>query len=408
MSWIKNSQSRRPRKNARNFTQKSAQKRIDESLDSFHQKNENALYINSREAIIFKQTKMGLGRACTCNKVESLEEYDAAVEVDADNDDVKMGDISPSAPVLATQASPLDGIKIKANNGNFFGDTGIAERNIHQGDLPQGSNSMELADLLPSENKIYDMDHMDRSVIEDLDPAMQAIYEENIFSGATTNCGICFRTGFQPGFEVPGHHYSVLTHYDIVNSRGFFIDVAGHPAQMQKQAGDGFIDFEVLVPLFYTECTFSVRDNTDVLERVFIYEATEDTSIQRPISKAYFEQYRGKHVRIRVMEPNFTHVSICFDLGMDPLYVNLSEEGQSQDFERDITSGNITVILPARIGLLNVGDVLYIPDRNLTLKITDAPRKQLADGRLIEWSVSTRTLQTNEALRGIHKGYKLK
>ena len=407
MTWIKRGSARRPRKNARNFTQKSAQKRLDETLDSFHQKNENALFVNSRAAIVFKQTKIGLGRPCTCNKVEVLEEYEDAQIVDSNDLDERTGNASPSAPILAPQASPMDGVEIRVNNDNFFGDTGIAERADHLGDADQ-NGSVELDDLLPSENKLYTMDNMDREAIEGLDPAMQAIYEENIFSGATTNCGICFRTGFQPGFESPGHHYEVKTNYDIVDSMGYHVDVSAHPAQFQKQADDGYVDFEVLVPLFYTECLFSIRDNEQLLERVHVYEAGADPSIKKPISKAYFENYRGKHVRIRVYEKNFTHVSICFDLGMEPLHVNLSEEAQSLDFERDITSGNLTVILPARIGFLNSGDVIVIPDRNLVLKITEAPRKQLADRRLIEWSVSTRTLQTTEAMRSIHKGYKLK
>lgn len=406
MSWIKRGTARRPRKNARNFTQVAAQKRLDESLDTFHQKNENALYINSRAAIVFKQTKIGIGRPCTCNKVEILEEYDDALNVDSDDLDSNDGDLTPNAPILATQASAMDGVKISSNNDNFFGDTGIAERPTHLGDDAQ-DGSMELDDLLPS-NKLYSMDNMDKEVIDGLDPAMQAIYEENIFSGATTNCGVCFRTGSQPGFEVPGFHYEIKTNYDIVDSLGFFVDVAAHPAQFQKQSEDGYVDFEVLVPMFFTDCMFSVRDNTELLPRVFIYEANPDASIKKVISKEYFESYRGKHVRLRVFASNFTHISVCFDLGMEPLHVNLSEEAQSLDFERDITSGNLTVVLPARIGFLNSGDVIVIPDRNLALKITDAPRKQLADRKLIEWAVSTRTLQTTEALRSIHKGYMLK
>jgi len=406
MTWIKRGAARRPRKNARNFTQVSAQKRMDETVDAFHQKIENALFVNSRAAIIFKQTKIGMGRPCTCNKVESLGEYDEVMDVDSDDLQERTRDASPTAPILAPQSSPMDGVEIRVNNDNFFGDIGIAEKHDHIGDADQ-NGAIELGDL-NRDSKLYNLDHMDRSSIEDLDPALQAIYEENIFSGATLNCGICFRTGFQPGFEVPGYHYEVKTNYDIVDSRGYHVDVSAHPAQFQKQAEDGFIDFEVLVPLFYTECTFSVRDNEDVLGRVLIYEAGDDSTSKKPISKEYFNEFRGKHVRIRVYESNFTHVSICFDLGMEPIYVNLSEEAQTLDFERDITSGNPTVILPARIGVLNVGDVIIIPDRNYSLKITDAPRKQLADRVIIEWAVNTRTLQTNEALRNIHKGYKLK
>jgi hypothetical protein len=404
MVWLKQGSPRRPRKNARNFTQEASQKRLDESLETFRRKNENALYLNSREAIIFKQTKMGLGRPCTCNKVEVLEDYTDSVGVNAYDVNSGMSNTSPSAPILAPQSSPMDGVKIQVSDDNFFGDTGLAERSIHHGDLPQ---NLELSDLLPTANKVYTLDQLNRSSIEDLDPAMQSIYEESIFSGSSINCGVCFKTGFQPGFKVPGHQYDIKTNYDIVDSSGFHVDVSSFPAQFQKQSDTGYVDFDVFIPLFFTECVYSVRDNITILPRTRVYEARPDSK-RVPISKDYFYPFRGSTARIRVYADNFTHMSICFNLGMSPILVNLSEEGQSLDFEREATSGNITVVLPARVGYLNSGDVISIPDRSLVLKIIEAPRKQLANRSILEWSVATRTIQGSEALSSVYSGYKLK
>ena len=98
---------------------------------------------------------------------------------------------------------------------------------------------------------------------------------------------------------------------------------------------------------------------------------------------------------------------LIFDLNMAPLYINITEEANTLDIEKEDTVGSLSLVMPARCGHIISGDIVYIPDRNLCLKITDAPIKKKANKTIIEWAVQTRTLQPSEPIRNIARGYKI-
>jgi hypothetical protein len=175
---------------------------------------------------------------------------------------------------------------------------------------------------------------------------------------------------------------------------------------MESEDVEGnFVEYSVLVPLFFSEVKFSVRDNTEVLKREVLY--FNDGVEIKPLDYSALDKNRGKEVRLRVHSRSFTHASIAFNLGADPILANVSEETESLNYLQENTVGNLTLVLPPRVGTIQAGDIIVMPSRNYVLKVTDAPRKQTADRVKIEWLVTTRTLQRSETLCSIHTGYLL-
>lgn len=399
-SWLKKGNSRRPFKNSKNFTHEAAQQRFNESVPSFHAKIENSLQVDGVKALLFKQVKMGLGRPCTCIKFAVDDQFKA----DKTDDNPTMENVAPEAPVLAPQASPMDGVEIQLRKDNLFGDSGIAglteEGHLH-GEMPK--STIRTRDLNELDHRVADPSALGEEHLADLDPVLQTFYEDNVFAGSNVNCGVCFKTGSQPGFECLDHDYQVLTNYDIVSAEGYHVDQSAHPACMQKVDDDGFVVFSIDVPKFFSNVKYSVRDNDQLVR----YNHIIDVNTGQPTTMADLDAYRGKTYSFKIMSTNFTHVVILFDLNMQELMVNITDESNTLDINREDTIGNLTIVMPARIGHIISGDVIFLPDRNICVKITEAPKKQKANKTLIEWQVTTRTLQPNEPLRHIAKGYQI-
>lgn len=398
--WLRKGHSRRAFKNSGNYTHARAQKRFDEAVPSFHQKIENSLQVDGNVGLLFKQIKLGLGRPCTCNKY-AVDDQHAPNRTD---DDPVLHDVAPSAPVMAPQASDMDGVEIKIRKDNLFGDSGLlgmTEEGFHHGDMPQ--ETPRVRDLAELDHRVADPSSLNEDHLADLDPELQAYYEDNVFAGNSINCGVCYKTGSQPGFECLDHQYCVMTNYDIVSSQGYHVDQSAHPAQMQKHADEGFIVFTVDVPKFFKTLTYSIRDN----EKLIKFNHILDINTNQPVTMKDLDPFRGGQYSFKVESKNFTHVTLLFDLAMEPLMINVTDEANTLEISREDTIGNLSLVMPARIGHISSGDIVYLPHRNIALKITDAPRKQKANRTIIEWAVQTRTLQPQEPVRNIAKGYKV-
>lgn len=402
-SWLKRGSGRRAFKNAGNYTHAPAQKRFDEAVPSFHDKIENSLQVDGVKALLFKQVKMGLGRPCTCIKFAVDDQF----KVDRQDEEGEYNvteNVAPEAPILAPQSSDMDGVEIRLRKDNLFGDSGISgltEDNIHHGDTPaKVSRSVDLAEL---DHRVADPSQLGEEHLADLDPELQTFYEDNVFAGSNVNCGICYKTGTQPGFECLDHDYVVLTNYDIVSAEGYHVDQSAHPACIQQVHEDGFVVFTIDVPKFFKNVKYSIRNNDNLVR----YNHIIDLQTGQPSTMDDLDKHRGGQYSFKVQGANFTHVVILFDLNMQDLMVNITDESNTLSINQEDTIGNLTIVMPARIGHIISGDVIFLPCRNICLKITEAPKKQKANKTLIEWQVTTRTLQPNEPLRHIAKGYQI-
>lgn len=389
-SWLRKGAAGNKRRKDKNFYAENAQKRMKEILPAFHNRLDNALAVNSHEVIIFKQNTLGV--PCTCTKFDSVEMEEYKEEVPQEHD---------TPPIVTSEHSPFSGIGVTLPKNNLFGNR-TETLDISN---TQSEKEFELSEFaenasigLPSQEELANMD-----------AGLRSIYEDNLMSGDNVTCGVCYQTGHSPGFTAIGWMYSVLDATNFCGINYYHKDVAEHPARFEGEMDieDRFVAFKIVVPEFFKQLVFSVRDNTELVQRSWIYALDGDNKEVR-LDYAYLDAHRGKEIRIHVKEPNFTHVQIAFDLGLDPILANVSEESETLNYDMESTVGNLTLVLPPRVGLLSAGDIIYMPKRNYTLKVTDAPRKQTVDRVKTEWLVTTRTTQPAEAIKYIHKGYTIK
>lgn len=387
MTWLKRGVSPIDRRKDKNFYAKNAQKRLEESLPALHDRLDNALGVNSHEVIIYKQNHIGLPCSCTKFHSESMQQVK--------EDNPKEHD---TPPVVADSLSDMADIGISFNPGGLFGNKGQPEGVAR---VPNNTSEVdfndigEVTDHIPTEDELAQMDSR-----------MRDIYEDNMLAGNTANCGVCFRTSYVPGYTAVGWSYTILDSLNTIDSEGYYHNTADHPVRLESEDVEGnYVEYSVLVPLFFSEVMYSVRDNTDIIKREQLYVRTDAGF--KPITYELLSHYRGKTVRLRVLATAYTHASIAFNQGADPILANVSEETESLNYLQENTVGNLTLVLPPRVGDLQAGDIIVMPSRNYTLKITEAPRKQTAGRVKLEWLVTTRTLQRSETLTSIHKGYLL-
>jgi hypothetical protein len=96
-----------------------------------------------------------------------------------------------------------------------------------------------------------------------------------------------------------------------------------------------------------------------------------------------------------------------FDLGTDPVLANMAQMSRTLDWTLFDTLGNLTLNLPMTIPNLATSDVLFVPQRNIVLKITDVTFLRTSTDSNLDWSCSTRVVQPQELIKSIAKNFLL-
>ncbi len=354
MSWLTNAKSTRRRK-AGNFTHEVANKRLQEALPVFQDKIQNALHVDSVDVVIYKL--LDTGKPCMCR--------------------VTLGD----AVITEDQEQNPTDYGIEIDSTGMFGEM----------ESESDAGVLEAGDLLSGrESNVHDED------------------EDEIFNRPIDNspkCGICYRSGYTPPYEAVGYSVYSMDATDLDDTYGYFYSQNDVPTKMIRSSDDlkdsAFVKFEVAVPRYFQTCKVAIRDNLTFIPAV-PYVKIGGAFVE--LELAHLDDLRGKYIDLYVREEEFTHLTMLFDLGANPIKANLSEEANGVDFMTMNTIGNMQVVLPHSIGWIKPHDVIHIPSRNLVLKVTDAPRKTTSRQQVWEWNVSTRVLQPNEDLNLMMKG----
>ena len=359
------------RKHARNFIQQEAQKRLDETVPAFNRQTLNALDVNAVE-IDYYAVHYG-GRPCTCEQVEMLPEFTENRE----------GNTSPI-------------IKHALDNTNQR-----VEITLQEDIFGEAAEQDYTDDVLSVMDEELHIDYRtDAETNHDNHGSVP--FEDGVLAGNNVKCGICYRRGISPAYTALNKNRYVFTNFDIENIDGYFIDRTDMPHKFKKQIASGFVEYSVTVPKYFKSLTYSIRNNIEELFGVKLYD-TSGTEITRAI----LDSYRGKTMRFRVTEREFTHTVLEFDLGAEKVRGNLSGESVALDYRRLDTNNIFTVILPPTIPVVSNQDVLIIPKRGLALKVTNVTPRQTATKRLLEWEATARVIQPTEDVKRIHTGYKL-
>lgn len=390
-NWLKNARRGR-RRQAKNFTSELAQKRLDATIAPFHQQIENSLAVDSVNAVIFK--RCDTGRPCTCKKIPIMDELDQS------------GNRPGEDPDLVPFGSQNDGITFEMagdHDDDIFGEPGqsaVAQIGKNRSNTlrEEQVKEFEAADILASGDAGYD-------IVEGDDGESIEAFEDTLFGGTTVNCGVCYSRGIVPAYNVLNHTHYVLTNYEILNSLSYNVDFSQKPALIEALSDDAYCHFKINVPKYFKEAKYSVRDNLDIFVDAFLYV---DPDGNRRLTQAALNDARGKQIDVYVIGTSFTHVSVFFKQDADPIDINLSQEAETLDYMRSSTIGQLTAIAPAKIGMIRNSDLLVIPSRSYTMKVTDAPRNTTSERTIIQWELTCRVLQGSEALSNIYKGTKVR
>lgn len=346
---------------------KRVQQRLDSVLPAVQSKVEQALAVDATRCVIYKKAKFGL--VCSCNRVDNLpnDATGAMKSVGRESDTHQRNvEIVPANRTMfgggRTQAVSLDEI-----NGG-------------------GKALIDAVDLMTDGDD----------------------FDQRWDGGNVVNCGICYRQGVQPGFAAVGYQYVVMTHNHVVEYKGYNLDPSVAPLLFRQVRKDGYVHFDVTVPKYFKTVKYSVREN----DRVYGADVRPMAYIngqQTELTMALLDQHRGQNIIIRVSNvETFTHCVMIFDQGVEPVLCNISEEANVLNYDQELTIGNITVVLPARVGMIEPEDLLILPDRNYVLKVMEAPKKRTSRQQAWEWVATTRPVQRKEIQFNIDKGYKVR
>lgn len=366
---IKRGPSNVRRNHARNFIQKQAQARLDETVKAYNHQVSNSLAVNAVEVILYQVERL-VGRPCSCSKTN-----------------VKAAPGSNVAPVIPHKDRLTDTIDIELQDDDLFG-TGFDDKimndvHVRRVSGGQGGGHNESSGVVAIE----------------LDDDEQF---EDSHSQGSVNCGICYRSLRQPGYKALGLQRRLFTNYDVENVDGYHVDSTSAPHAFVKEEPNGFVCFKLLVPKYFNSVTYSIREDLFLLRE-------KPTNVNgATITIEDLRRYAGTTVDIYIRSERFTHVVFEFDLGIQRINANIGGETTTLDYDRLQTMSDIPIVFGPEVSDVNEGDIVCIPERNLYLKIRDKERKVMQDQARLEWVCSTRVLQPTEPLRNIAKGYKLR
>lgn len=350
----------RNNRSAKNYTHKVAQSRLSyDVLPIVQQFVDNSNRVNSAPIMYF--TKNMLGRPCSCQTKSHIPQ-------DLQQDEVNQ---------FTLRNTKNSHVKIK-QHGMLFGEPNAADADVE--------------DLFPTKLE-------DREAISDTDFILSESFD----------CGVCYRTGIVPGYSLVGAQSTYITFNsgNIAETNHYTLDTVSTPERFVRTHEDGYVLMVCSIPSLadITKFYYSVRDNREILFGSILYHPNLNLPIINTslflssVQKVYSDELGADEYLFyfKIREKQFTHVVIhC--LTTSELYANISEESLSLDYTMVNTLSNVTLTIPPRLPKVRSGDVIYIPKRNLTLKVSDFSRKNTVDFQDWEYTVNTRQLQPQETL----------
>ena len=365
------------RSHARNYTGTQADARLREIVSTAQDQARNALMVDSFEIKYYQQAKSTT--ICTCKQTSLAQSIANRIINPGSNVPVTMvnEESTLSRSVRIDYGRPLFGTPVeqaKADDTDIDGDDGDDEDD-------------------------FDFDEDDEE--NDSHTPMETV--DSTFSNGK-DCGICYRAGYVPGYVAYGFERTLLTTHNIADVDGYNIDLTTAPHTIRcLDPREGYVDFDVAIPKYFNAATVSIRNNVEVLEDSLYISGEQNY----PLTFSALKANAGGTMRIRIRAHAFTHAVIEFDLGTEKLRANLAQMSKTVDWTLFDTLGNIQMVLPPTIQNVAGNDVIYVPARAQSFKVTDVTYLRTSQERNLDWPVSTRILQPQESLGRIHRAFKL-
>lgn len=372
MSWLESGRGRIKNTRSKNSETARVQKRLESVIEPMRDKVNNSLRVDSTPAIVFKRTRTGL--PCSCTKFD--------VDVNSEDD---------GTMATVKDAKTMTSFSIHSANNKMFGGMLTSFDGVDKDTVNKTSSSIvELADMASDPNGGDSID-----------------YSLTAVAGTNRMCGICYGQGFQPAYQPANWHYNLITHHHIKQIEGYMINPGRQPAYIEQVREDGFVVMDVTVPKFFKEFKYSIRNDGKVLGpnyKLFV----EESGGLVPMTNDHLNTARGGSIEVVVQGiPEFTHIVVMFDLGIEPIHVNMSEEQNILNYDQELTVGDLTLVLSSNVGNIQSEDLIVLPEKGYVIKANAAPKRRTAKGEHWEWVVTGRVVQRKEFLFTIFKGYKL-
>ena len=362
------------RVHARNFVQESSQKRLDESVVPFNHQVLNSLDVDY--VPIYYYSSLHTGLPCSCEQQDTLTEFDSSAP---DNTEI----------IRDSQTSTSHDIIIGLEGNNSYTDPNIVEV------IDQSSYYSMFGDAGANDDSDddYDLNIEGPDPYAPIEPEIEMYNSDSaLFGGRNINCGLCYRTGFIPSHSLERGMRLVLTHHNIVDAVGYFVNKAQFPYRFERLDEQGYIQFNFMVPKYFANATFTIRNNLDILHDKLYYGAQiVDINLLR--------QLAGKSIVVNVKAKSFTHVSITFHQNIEMMRINIPNISRQLDYTMLETVSNLQAIIPPYVGACVAGDLIAAPTRNLYMKVVSVTYAQTSKMRRLEWQADCRVLQPQEALR---------
>lgn len=359
------------RRHGHNYIREQADARLQEIVRPAQQRGLNALHVDSYEVLYYRRADSSM--PCTCQKTPALPE----TEYSALHGELPL-DVGPTFE-FGDEEVIID------HNQALFGTPNTAYTDQGEGHPGLGGGYSD-----------------DEEVIEDDDNGRSA---DKLFA-LSTDCGICYRNGMLPGYELYGHDRKVLTTPHVANSYGYNIDYAQSPAQFNLlDPKEGFTDFEIEVPRYFKGARYSVRNNGHHMDDEVLYLPTVHP---QPLTFAALYASAGQKMLVRVRTHQFTHIVVDFDLGVEPVIIQKAQDNKATDWTMFDTIGTMALTMPMTIDSVETSDVMFIKSLKRTIKVSDVTYLRTAKSKNMDWQVQARVLQPQEALRRIYQANKLR
>jgi hypothetical protein len=300
---------------------------------------------------------------------------------------------------------------VTPNNERRLKNTGHGEITIKHRAMLFGEDEIDDSPDISPDDMSTDDDLLDSS------QSSQSLLSDSTFIlGESVDCGVCYRTGVIPGYSMVGaqsHTMTMLTGH-IQEVKSYHLDTVATPERFIRLHDSGYIKCTCSIPppTAIHRFLYSIRNNKDALLGSYLYGfngqpilsfADFIRNTQRSIASDYNGSLGGEvyewMLTFYVKAEEFTHVCIHAVSNIaESLYANISEESLSLDYNTINTLSNLTLTMPASFHKVRFGDLVYIPTRNLTLKVSDFSRKNSVDFTTWEYTVNTRQLQPQETL----------
>jgi hypothetical protein len=316
---------------AKNINFKEAKKSVDYYADVLVEQYINSVYVNGSRCIYFPKVLHGFTCSCMNQQVGSTSESNDSFMDQQDSD------------IEINYTVPLFGSNVQEN---AVDDT----LDLNTNDQPD-RNGTEL--FIPS------------------------------LFGNAIDCGLCYRTGYVPGYSALGHVRYVYATHNITEIQGYMID-SSLPAKFKKLDDLGFVKFQIDVPPNYKSIKYQIFNNREPLNEVLILPTVA-----------------GTHEFV-VSTDVFTHIVVMFDISGEVL-VDFPQDQRSLDLTMFDSIGTVQLVATKQIPNISSGDVLYNIELDRLLKVTDFSYFRLKNGKVLGWNFTARPIQKDETLFNIYR-----